>query len=325
MFNRRQILAGASGAAAAALAPRGAFAQAFPAKPISMIVAFHAGGGTDIAARSIARYMEKYLGGGASIGVVNRPGGGGETGWTQVAQAAPDGYTIGFINAPAFISLMVEKQPKYSLDSFSPIGGLVYDPMILAVRKESEFKTIADVVKFAKEKPGQLSIGTTGASGNSEHLGMLQVERATGAKFNFVHFGSTAPMQQALLGGHLPVGTIGLSEGIALHRAGTLRILGAFSESRYPFAPDVPTVKEQGIEALSGSSRGIAGPAGIPAPILKQLQDALKSAAADPEYVENAKKADIPLRYMAPDEYLAWMRKTHADLKEIWAATPWKT
>src|SRR5262249_13460262 len=132
MVTRRDVLSVAAGGAAALL-PFPSRAQAYPTKPISLIVAFHAGGGTDIAARSIAHYMEKYLGQGGSIGVVNRPGGGGETGWTLTAQAPPDGHTIGFINAPAFISLMVEKETKYKLESFAPIANLVYDPVVLAV------------------------------------------------------------------------------------------------------------------------------------------------------------------------------------------------
>jgi len=305
---------------------RGAAAQAeYPSRPISMIVAFHAGGGTDIAARSVARYIEKYLGGRASIGVLNRPGGGGETGWTLVAQAPPDGYTIGFINAPAVLSLTIEKQTRYSVDSFAPIANLVYDPVILAVKPDSPYRTVVDVVNAANAQPGRITIGTGGAVGSSENLGLLQIERLSGAKFNQVHFGATAPLRAAILGGHIPLAAFNLSEGMGEKREGTLRILGAFSEQRYGFAPDVPTVREQGLDVISGSSRGLVAPAGVPAAILARLQDATKKALEDPEYAALAQRTDIPLRFMDGPTYGAWLRAEHAALGEIWRTTPWRT
>ncbi|MBM3525894.1 MAG: tripartite tricarboxylate transporter substrate binding protein, partial [Alphaproteobacteria bacterium] len=297
MLDRRRFLTIAA-ASSAGLANAAARAQQFPTKPLQMIVAFAPGGGTDVAARSIARTIEKHLGAGASIGVVNRPGAGGEIGWTALAQSAPDGYTIGFINAPAIAAMTVEKQTRFTMDSFDPIGNLVYDACILAVHRDSAFKTLADMIDFAKKNPGALTVGSTGASGNSEHLALLQLQRLQDIKVNHAPFGGTAPMRQALLGRHIPVGAFNLSEGIEQAREGNLRILGVMADQRQKIAPEVPTFREQGIDVIAGSSRGIAAPKGVPEPILARLREAVRAAMNDPEYVAAAEKALIPLRYM---------------------------
>ncbi len=323
MIDRRQMLQGVAGTAA--LLPFGATAQtAYPAKPIQMLVAFGAGGGTDIAARSIARFMEKHLGGGAQIGVVNKPGAGGEVGWTALAQSPNDGYTIGFINAPAILAMTVEKQPRFSLDSYEPLGNLVLDAAILAVTGDSPYKTLKDFIEAAKTGSAPITVGTTGAAGNSEHIALMSLSRLTGAKINHAPFGGTAPMRQALLGKHIPAGTIGLSEGIAEMKEGSLRILGVMATGRQKIAPDIPTFREQGVDLVSGSSRGIVAPKGIPADIAAKLRAAVKAAVSDPEYVSATEKASIPLHYLDGPDYAAFLKKAHADMQAIWTATPWK-
>jgi tripartite-type tricarboxylate transporter receptor subunit TctC len=323
MIDRRQLLMGAAGLAVAA--PGLASAQAaYPSKPIQMIVAFGAGGGTDIAARSIARFMEKHLGGGASIGVVNRPGAGGEVGWTSLAQSPNDGYTIGFINAPAILAMTVEKETRFNIDSFEPIGNLVLDAAIIAVTGDSPYKTLKDFVEAARTGTAPITVGTTGAAGNSEHLALMSLSRLTGAKINHAPFGGTAPMRQALLGKHIPAGTIGLSEGLTEAREGSLRILGVMATERQAIAPDVPTFREQGIDLVSGSSRGIVAPKGIPADIAAKLRAAVKASMTDPEYVAAAQKASIPLHYLDGPDYSAFLRKSLDEMKAIWAANPWK-
>ncbi len=323
MISRRHILHGAAGAAA--LLPAGLRAQSgYPTKPIQMIVAFGAGGGTDIAARSIARYIEKQLSGGASIGVVNRPGAGGEVGWTALAQSPNDGYTIGFINAPAILGMTVEKQTRFSLDSYEPLGNLVLDAGILAVPGDSPIKSLKDFIDTAKNGPTPITVGTTGASGSSEHIALLSLSRMTGAKINHAPFGGTAPMRQALLGKHIPAGTFNLSEGLTEAKEGSLRILGVMATERQKIAPDIPTFREQGVDLVAGSSRGIVAPKGIPADIAAKLRAAIKSAVADPEYVAAAQSASIPLHYLDGPDYASFLSQSLAEMKAIWATTPWK-
>lgn len=318
--SRRTMLAGAALLAAPAIAR----AQSFPSRPIELIVAFGAGGGTDIGARSVARFIEKHLGGGARVGVVNRPGAGGEVGWTAVAQARPDGYTIGFINAPAIIAMTVEKQTRFSIDSYDAIGNLVTDPNVLLVHKDSAMKSLGDVVAFAKANPGAFTIGTSGAPGNSEHLALLVMQRRAEIRFNHAPFGGSAPLKTALLGRHVPAATLGLSEVIQDAREGNIRVLGLMAEERHRWLPDLPTFREQGVDLLASSSRGIVAPKGVPAPILAQLRDAFAKAVADPEYKDAAERAMIPVDYRDPAQHEAMLRQMHADLSAVWQATPWR-
>lgn len=309
----------------AALAVMSAFPAAaeYPEKPIELIVAFAPGGGTDIAARSIARFMEKHLGG-ASIAVINKPGAGGEIGWTTLSQAKPDGYTIGMINPPAFNALAVEGKAKYTMDSFQPIGNIVLDPGILVVGKNSPYNSLKDVIDAAAAAPGAIVVGTSGAAGSSEHIGILNLNRIANVTFTPAFFGSTAPVRQALLGGHIPAATMNLSEALPLIRSGDIKLLGVMAAKRSDYLPDAPTFAEQGIDLTVTASRGLAAPAGVPAEAVAKLEAALKAAMADPEYLKAAQEAEIPLAYLDAAEYKALIARLSADLAETWKVTPWR-
>ncbi len=294
----------------------------YPEQPITVIVAFSPGGGTDVAARSIEPYIEKYLG--ADLTILNKPGAGGEVGFTALAQAEPDGYTIGFINLPAMFAYSYERRTEYSRESFTPIANLVYDPGILAVRADSPFESLADLIAYGQENPGALPIGTSGSVGSSEHLAIKQLENKTGTKFNHVPFGSTAPLRTALLGGHIPVAAFNLGEATQYQEEGQLRILGVMAAERSGMAADTPTFIEQGVDLVAGSSRGIAGPAGLPVEVVTKLSAAIGQAMDDPEYVESARKADVPLNYQASDAYTAFIVQTDENLAAVWAEDPWK-
>lgn len=296
----------------------------YPEKPIEMIVAFAPGGGTDIAARSIAQFIEKHLGDDASIAVVNKPGAGGEIGWTELSRAAPDGYTIGMINPPAFNALVVEGKAKYAMADFQTIGNLVYDPGILVVGKDSPYMTLADLLEASKAAPGAIVVGTSGAAGSSEHIGILTLNRLSGALFTPAFFGSTAPVRQAILGGHIPAATMNLSEALEIARSGDIRILGVMSEDRQTAMPDVATFREQGVDLVVTASRGLAMPAGAAPEIVEKLQTALEAAMNDPEYLESAKKAEIPLHYLNATDYQALLDLMTVNLTETWKVTPWR-
>lgn len=314
------LVAGATIAAASLTQP--ALAE-YPEKPIEMIVAFAPGGGTDVAARSIARFMEKHLGG-ASIAVINKPGAGGEIGWTALATAKPDGYTIGFINPPAINALAVEGKAKYTMDDFQMIGNIVLDPGIFVVGKNSPYKTLADIVAASKETPGAIVVGTSGAAGSSEHIALLNMNRIAETSFTPAFFGSTAPVRQAILGGHIPAATMNLSEALPLIRSGDIRVLGVMSAERNPAAPDVPTFAEQGYPMTVAAARGLAAPKGIAPEIVEKLQNALKASIEDPEYAESAAKAEIPLHYLNAADFRKLIDGFTAELTETWKVTPWR-
>lgn len=304
------------GAATAGLAQ-----DAYPTGSIDVIVAFNPGGGTDVAARTIEPFIEKYLG--TDLVIVNKPGAGGEVGFSMLAEADTDGYTMGFINLPAMFAYSYERDTAYSPDSFAAVANLVYDPGIIAVRADSDIKTLGDLVAFGKENPGALPIGTSGSVGSSEHIAILQIQLATGAEFNHVPFGSTAPLRTALLGGHIPAAAFNLSEAVDYAEEGDIRILGVMSEKRSDMSPDVPTFKEQGVDVTSGSSRGLAVPSGTPEEIVAKLSEAVAKAMNDPEYVAKAKAAGVPLDYLGAADYDAFLKQTSKSLDAAWEAHPW--
>lgn len=297
---------------------------AYPEKPIEVIVAFAPGGGTDVAARSIARYMEKHLGSGAKLAIINKPGAGGEIGWSMLAHAKPDGYTIGMINPPAFVALAVEGKAKYTMESFTPIGNIVLDPGILVVGKDSPYNSLQDIMAAAKSTPEAIVVGISGAAGSSEHIGLLNLNHIAKVSFTPAFFGSTAPVRQALLGGHIPAATMNLSEALPLIRSGDIKILGVMSEQRSSYLPDAPTFAEAGYDLIVTASRGLAAPAGVPADIVQKLEVALKDAMNDPEYLKAAQQAEIPLTYLNSADYTSLISKIHASLAETWKVMPWR-
>jgi tripartite-type tricarboxylate transporter receptor subunit TctC len=319
-MKRLKLLLGMVLAAATAMPA----AAEYPEKPIELIVAFAPGGGTDVAARSIARFVEKHLGDGATIAVINKPGAGGEIGWTALSQAQPDGYTIGMINPPAFVALSVEGKAKYTMESFKPIGNIVLDPGILVVGKDSPYNTLKDIMEAAKAAPGAIVVGTSGAAGSSEHIGILNLNRIAGVTFTPAFFGATAPARQALLGGHVPAATMNLSEALPLIRSGDIKILGIMAAERSSYFPEAPTFAEQGYDLIVTASRGLAAPAGIPAEVVSKLEEALKAAMEDPEYVKAAKEAEIPLAYLNSADYAALITKMTTTLTETWKVMPWR-
>jgi tripartite-type tricarboxylate transporter receptor subunit TctC len=296
-------------------------AEEYPERPIEVIVAFGPGGGTDVAARTIEPFIEKYLD--EDLVIMNKPGAGGEVGFSLLAASNPDGYTMGFINLPAMFAYSYARETQYSRESFAPIANLVYDPGIFAVREGSQITTLEELIEYGKNNPGALPIGTSGSVGSSEHLAILQVESKTGAKFNHVPFGSTSTLRTALLGGHVPVAAFNLSEAVEYQNEGAIIILGVMDSQRSDTAPNVPTFKEVGIDLISGSSRGLAFPADVPPEIVAKVSEAVAKAMADPEYVAKAEQAGVPLSYMGPEEYGEFLKTTDEGLAEAWKNDPW--
>ncbi|MBY0333613.1 MAG: tripartite tricarboxylate transporter substrate binding protein [Acetobacteraceae bacterium] len=318
---RRRILLLA--APALLVAPRArAQTPAWPERPISMIVAYPAGGGTDVAARLLAKVMERLLG--TSIVIVNRPGAGGEIGFTELARARPDGHVIGFINTPTIMTIPIERpNARFRLDDFAPIANVVDDPGCIWVRPASPFRGVADLVAEAKRRPGTISYGTSGV-GSDDHLAMLHLERLTGAKFLHIPFAGGAPVRTAALSGQIDLGVANVGEGVADARQGLLRALGVMAPQRWEGAPDLPTFREQGFDLVDGSMRGLAAPAGVPREILQRLAGVTRQALGDPEFVAGATQLLLPLRYLDPDAYRAELRRMDEGFKALWAQHPWR-
>ncbi len=294
---------------------------AYPEKPVEVIVAMQPGGGTDTAARTLFKFAEKYFG--QSFAIINKPGASGEIGWTAISQAKPDGYTIGFINPPAFLMIPIQRKgAKYKLENFDLVANIVMDPGVIGVRPDSEFKTLNDLMAAAKKAPKSISISYTGP-GTSEALLLSRLEQQEGVELNKVPFDGSAPGMVALMGKHVDAVAMNVSETHTYLQDGHLRLIGVGSLERDPAVPDVPTYKEQGYDYLQVALRGVAAPKGIPAEALKALEEAIKKAVEDPEFQQKAKELQMPLRYMGSEEYSKFLQDIDKDLRNQWENNPW--
>lgn len=304
--SRRFPLAAIAGAAllAAAGLATAASAQSYPDRPITAIVPFTAGGGTDAFARVLTPKMSAALG--VPIEVVNRPGASSQIGLTEVANAAPDGYTIGFQIFPTSLAYLdPDRQSAYTRESFTPIGPAYEVESIVAVRSDSPLKTIADVVEAAREKPGGLKASAPGVM-STGHLAAIGFEQATGTKFAIVNFQGGGPTVTAVLGGHVDIGFFSMNEALPQldSRGGQIRVVGVLSDKENPYG--LPTAAAQGLEIPSyAPDVGIVGPAGMPAEVVDKLSQALKAALEDPEVIAEAKRIGNSIGYQTPEEYAA--------------------
>jgi len=297
----------------------------YPEKPIKVIVAYSAGGGTDISFRLLCKYAEKYVG--VPLIVENRTGAGGEVGFTAIATAKPDGYTIGGINSPNVNAIPIERKAGFTLDSFKPIIMVMDDPCVWAVKIDSPFKSLKDVVDEAKKyEKGVITVSTT-AIGGDDHLSILAFERITGIKMVPIPFAGAAPAKAALLGGHVSMWAGNLGEAILLQDAGKIRILGIQTKERNPLGPSVPTFEEQGYPVYMASTRGIAAPKDISKEKLDFLIDAFAKGMADPGFIADAKKMKLPLSMdneRKGEDYLAKLKEVQKMCQEIWEEHPWR-
>lgn len=314
VLNRRGLLAAAATASVLLLA---APAQAeFPEKGITLIVAYGAGGGTDVTARLLAKDLERTLG--QPVTVQNITGGGGWNGWGAIAAAKPDGYTIGYINIPSVFAGMHDPKigRKERLESFTPLMNHVIDYCIWAVKPDSPYKTVQDVIDAAKKSPETLSITGHGYGGD-EYLAISAMEARTGAKFKIVHNKSTSESKAQVLGGHVDILGANVSEVASEVAAGELRILGVMSPDRSKFLPDVPTFKEQGFDEVWSVSRGIAGPAGLPKDVHAKLLEALEKTISSEEHRQAAEKLSLAPEVIKGEAYVEFLKKTEQETKKL--------
>ncbi len=286
----------------------------FPEKGMTLIVAYGAGGGTDTTARLLAKDLEKTVG--QSVTVQNITGGGGWNGWGSIAAAEPDGYTIGYINIPNMYSgyLNPEMMREENLDSFTPLMNHVTDYCVWAVRPDSPFQSISDVIEAAKA--GKVSITAHGAGGDDD-LAIQRIEKMNGVELAVVHNKSTADSKTQVLGGNVDVLGANVSEVAAQHAAGELRVIGVMSNERSDFLPDVPTFKEQGFDQVWSVSRGIAGPAGLPDDIAAALISALETTINSEEHQKAAQQLSLAPEIVKGQDYMDFLKNTEQEIKGL--------
>jgi tripartite-type tricarboxylate transporter receptor subunit TctC len=271
----------------------------FPTKEVQIIIPYAAGGATDLIFRALAATTGKYLG--KAVIVVNRPGGGGTVGCTEAAQAKPDGYTLLSAITPLTI-LPHQVKTAFTYKSFDPVINVVKDPGMFLVRSDSPWKSLREFLDYAKKNPDMITVGNSGAGGGV-HLIALAFEKTAGVKFNHIPFAGGGPSVTALLGGHINAVSVSPPEGIEHVKAGKLKIIALFAEKRFDLFPDVPTVKEQGVDFVMGQWRGLAAPKGTPPDAIKKLHDAFKKGMEDPVFIKNAKDMVVNLSYLGPEAF----------------------
>lgn len=320
-MQRRGILGLAAMAGALAL-PRMARAAWPAARPIQILVPGPAGGGMDMLARTFLPFVQRRLSG-ANFVVINRPAAGGQQAFEGIAQAAPDGFTIGAAQAPNSITLPIERQVRYRVQDFTFLGNVIEDPCGLWVRADSPFGNVADLVAAARERPGHVTIGTAGI-GSDDHLLQISLQEATDTEYSHIPFNGTPPIITNLLSRSIDVGSFNMSEGLGLLREGTIRALAQGGPERWAATGSVPTFREQGFAVLGGSARGLVAPPNLPQDISEPLRAAIAEANADPVWIAEAERLNLPLRPLSAADQERLFLEEDARLRALWTRKPWR-
>jgi tripartite-type tricarboxylate transporter receptor subunit TctC len=290
--------------------------DAYPSKPVTMIVPFPPGGVADIVGRPLASQMEKVLK--QPVVVVNRTGAGGAVGMASVAKAAPDGYTI--LMALSSISIFPlsdrinGKTPSYEMKDFAPIALITADPTVLVVSADSPWKNLKEFVESAKAYPGKINYSSSGVYGTL-HVAMEIFANAAGIKLFHVPYQGGGPALTALLGGQVHALASGPAPAVGQIRAGKMRALASWSSERLPLMPEVPTFKELGYDAEFYIWSGVFAPAAIPTPVLDRLRAAVREAANSPEFKGAMEKVQTPVSYLDAPAFRTYWERDAARLK----------
>ena len=279
---RRSLLAAALAAAALAL-PAAASAQAWPNKPIRLLVGFAPGGGTDIVARALAPKLSEILG--AQVVVENRAGAAGTIAADAVAKAAPDGYTLlaGHANSNAIAPHVLQKTPFDAIADFTPITYIGYVPNVLVVHPSVPAKSVEELVALAKAKPGSMTYASSGV-GSTQHLAGALFNQISGTQMNHVPYKGSGAAIVDLIAGQVNANFDTMPPVLPHVRDGKLRALAISTPKRLPQLADVPTFEEKGIRGFDVTNwYSVMGPKGLPADIVAKIDDAVKKAMADPE------------------------------------------
>ncbi len=286
-------------------------AGGFPAKDITLICPWSAGGGTDTISRALVKNAKKYFG--VNVNVVNKTGGMGAVGMGAAATARPDGYTVGMITfqLSTYQSMGLA---KLSYRDYNLIQLVNQSPAAISVAADSKWKDLKQLMDYAKDNPGIVTVGHSGAGGGW-HLAIASIAVKNDIKFNYVPFDGAAPTRTALIGGHIDCATTGIDEMLQLYQAGQVRILAVNNTKRHALFPDVPTLAEAGFPNPNPilDWRGLAAPKGVPQKNMAILVKGFKGCFDDPEFKALADKLGLPLVYEDPagfEKFLQAMEET---------------
>ncbi|ALM54566.1 C4-dicarboxylate ABC transporter substrate-binding protein [Halomonas huangheensis] len=284
---------------------------------IQVLQGFKAGGGSDALAQLTQPFLSEELG----VDFVNQylPGATGAIAWTRLAkQSQADGTVISITNTPMLMTnYIMNDSITYSVDELTPIANVVTDPGIIVVPAESPYQTVEDFLAAAEESPGAITVGNSGVGGD-DFFSTILIEQATGLTFQKVPFQGDGPSATAAMGGQIDASFNNLGNVYGHIEAGSLRALAVFSAERLEMLPDVPTMKEKGVDVVAGSSRGYSAPADIPEEAREQLIAAFESLKDNDEFKQTAQDRALNLDIQTGDDYTQMIKDMEAQYEKIW-------
>ena len=297
-----------------------AAAQAWPAKPVRIVVPLGAGGFADVPARILAPKLGAQLGG--SVFVENRPGAGSTIGADHVAKAEPDGHTLLFTATPHVISAWLYKKLQYdALTSFVPLARVAAGPYVLVVHPDLQASSVAELIAAAKAQPGRIDYASSG-NGSAQHLVTALFANAAGIDLSHVPYKGSGQAMQDVLGGRVKVHFAGVPNVINHVRAGKLRALGVTTTQRWPDLPEVPTIAEAGVAGYEATLwLCMLAPAGTPEAIVTRVSAEIGKALQEPEVLKQLRNAGIAPSYLGPQEFVAFLRAEHEKWGRVVRAT----
>ncbi len=290
-----------------------AMAAGLPCSTAKLIVPWSPGGGTDVIFRIIAEAANK-AGADPQLQVVNIGGQGGNKGAKEAVKAKADGCTLFAIHQSAITSYFTGRV-DFSVEAFDTVALLTRTPPIIGAHPGVPYNSVTDLVAAAKASPGTILTGAT--LGSTSHFWFLLLEDAAGIKLKYVPYDGTRQRMTALLAKNIDLGEINLAAAVKLIQGNELKALGIFTQERNPQIPEVPTLREQGIDLVAGTDRGIVVPKGTPKDAIAQWEQVLKKAMEDPEVVSSFAKKGTAIVFMGSDEYRMYFEKTFSKWEEV--------
>ena len=286
-------------------------ALGYPDKPVQYIIPFAAAGESDIAARLQAQVFQAKFG--KEMIVINKPGAGGALVWSQMNSMPGDGHTVVGVNLPHIVLQPLEPDAQFKTEDITPVYFFHYTPDAIIVPQDSPFKTFADLVKAAREKPDSVSLAGSGTN-SANHIASERLNRELGIKTLYVPFKGTGDLVSSVLGNHVS-GAMSYST-LAIQQKGKMRMLAVATEQRLPQFPDVPTFKEIGLDWVDGAYRGIGVPKATPAAVRKQVSDMMDAINKDPQHRKQMFEGGFEVTDIGLDQMDAFMRdRTAAYMK----------
>ncbi|MDI6601955.1 MAG: tripartite tricarboxylate transporter substrate binding protein [Thermoanaerobacteraceae bacterium] len=288
----------------------------YPDHPIQLIVPWGAGGDSDVLNRLVAKYLEKYLG--QPIVIVNIGGGGGSVGAQQAMQAKPDGYTLLAGHDSLGMSYLTGGA-DFNYFDFEPIALMMSTADIVATHPGNSWSGMKDVIEDAKKRPEEITFGCS--LGSTSQLTPAGIEYATGVKFKYVGYKDTAERMTALLGKQIDLGSTSIPAGSEYMKAGKIKLLGIAADKRAEQLPDLPTLKEQGIDWSLQTNRGYFAPKGTPKEVIQKVADALRKVSEDPDFQKEMYNQGTFVNYKNPEEYTQFLKENYEMLKDVLSKT----